>query len=121
MTPKTPKKKTSTNSRGNYYKRKTKQFYEDQGYTVEYTEFVAARPIGGGKMIYMKKDILASDGIAYNDKDFILWNAKHTITGDISVEKSRGKKKYEEIKVPEFIKKELVIWEPRKKPTVIRV
>jgi len=66
-------------------------------------------------------DIENKDKHYLNDKDFILWNAKHTITGDISVEKSRGKKKYEEIKVPEFIKKELVIWEPRKKPTVIRV
>ena len=111
----------STNSKGNYYKNKTRKWFQDQGFTVELCEFVCGRNIGGGKFIYQKRDVLSSDGVAYNEHQFILWNAKHTSTGNISVEKSRGKKEYEKIKVPSFIKKQLIIWQPRQKPTVIEV
>lgn len=117
---KAPKKKVSTVKRGNYYKKKTQKWFEEKGYTVELTEFVCGRPIGDNKIIYMKKDILASDGIAYNEKEFILWNSKHTDTGSISDQKSKGKKAFEEIKTPPFIEKQLIIWQPRvKQPEVI--
>jgi len=109
----------STNQRGNYYKRKTRDWFKKQGYTVELTEFVCGRMIGKGKIIYQKKDVLASDGIAYNDQEFILWNSKHTTTGNIAVEKSRGKKEYKQITVPPFIQKQLIIWKPRIKEPII--
>lgn len=110
----------STTSKGNYYKRKTKDWFEKQGYTVEICEFTYAVPIGGGRMIFKKKDILASDGIAYNKNEFILWNSKHTSTGQIYYEKYSGKKDYRNIVVPDFIKKQLIIWQPRKKqPDII--
>ena len=111
---------SSSNSRGNYYKKKTQKWYEDQGYTVELTEFVCARQIPG-RIIYKKVDILASDGIAYNEKEFILWNAKSTNMGHVSWLKSTGSKDYRNINTPPFIKKQLVIWEPRKKPVVVDV
>jgi len=111
----------STISRGNYYKRKSKEWYEKNGFTVELTEFVCGRMIGKGQMIYQKKDILASDGIAYNEKEFILWNSKHTVTGDKSSVKYDGKEEYKNIVVPPFIKKQLIIWEPRKKPVIIEL
>jgi len=111
----------STTSRGNYYKRRSKEYYEKLGYTVELTEFVTTRFIGKAKPIYVKKDILKSDGIAYNEKEFILWNSKHTLTGNISSEKSSGKKDYEAIIVPPFIKKHLIIWQPRQIPVVFEI
>jgi hypothetical protein len=116
------KRKPSTVSKGSYYKNKTREWYQKKGYTVELTEFVCGRMIAPGKIIYTKKDILASDGIAYNENEFILWNSKHTTTGSIANEKSSGKKDYEKIKVPKFIKKQLIIWQPRiKEPTIIEV
>ena len=111
----------SSTSRGNYYKRKTKKWFEDKGYTVELTEFVCGRMIGKGKVIYQKIDVLASDGMAYNEDEFILWNSKHTITGDISGVKHKGLKEYREIKVPPFIEKQVIIWQPRiKQPDVFK-
>jgi len=112
---------TSTTKRGNYYKVKSKEYYQALGYTVELTEFVTTRFIGKAKPIYVKKDVLKSDGIAYNEKEFILWNSKHTTTGSITNEKSSGKKDYATIKVPHFIKKHLIIWQPRQKPIIIEV
>jgi len=111
----------STNKRGNYYKVKSREYYESRGYTVELTEFVCGRMVAPGKIIYSKKDILCSDGIAYNEQEFILWNSKHTTTGNIANEKSSGKKDYEKIKVPPFIKKQLIIWQPRQKPVIVEL
>lgn len=105
----------STTSRGNYYKTKTKDWYEKQGYTVQITEFMCGRVIGQGKIIYCKKDVFGSDGISMNGTDIIFWNSKHTLTGDIAVEKSRGKKEFEKYPFPKSVKKQLVIWQPRKK------
>lgn len=114
------KKKPSTVSKGNYYKRRSKEYYEKLGYTVELTEFVCGRMIGKGKFIYQKRDILASDGIAYNDKEFILWNSKHAETWSLyKTNESKYIKEYEQIKVPPFIRKQLTVWIPRKEPIII--
>lgn len=110
----------STTSRGNYYKRKTKVHFEKLGYTVQLTEFMTTRPIGPGKVIFVKKDVFGSDGIAMKEDDIIFWNSKHTTTGNISVEKSRGRKDYRKFPFPVFVKRQLVIWQPRKKiPDII--
>lgn len=113
----------SSTSRGNYYKRKTKDWYEKQGYTVQYTEFTCGRMIGKGKIIYMKVDVFGSDGIAMNGKEIIFWNAKSTIIGKkgVSTEKSRGKKEFEKYPFPDCVKRQLVIWEPRKQPIIIKL
>jgi len=115
---------SSTTSRGNYYKNRTREWFRKQGYTVELTEFMSVRFIGAGKTIYQKKDILASDGIAYNETEFILWNSKHCSTGDknnIDTQIRQAKKEYAKIVVPPFIKKQIIMWEPRKQPTVLEV
>ena len=112
----------STVKRGNYYKKKTQKWFEDKGYTVELTEFVCGRPISKDKIIYIKKDILASDGIAYNEKEFILWNSKYYDEVSSNSIDNRAKqylKDYEEIKVPPLIKKQIIIWKPRIKEPFI--
>lgn len=106
-------------SRGNYYKRKTKEYLEKLGYTVQLTEFVSSRPIGGGKMIWTKKDVFGSDGIAMNGEDIIFWNAKSASTGNQSPLKSRGKSEFAKFPFPKSVKLHLYIWEPRKKPVII--
>ncbi len=114
--------KSSSVARGNRYKLKSKKYYESLGFKVELTEFMAARFIGPGKVIYQKKDVLVSDGVAYNEDEFILWNSKSAIKPEyVSREKSQGSKEYRELKVPKFIKKQLIIWQPRKDPIIVDV
>jgi len=113
----------STNSRGNYYKKKSKEYYESLGYTVQLTEFVTSRPIGGGKIIYVKKDVFGSDGIAMNGRDIIFWNSKSTVAGkdQISWHKTTGKKEFDKYPFPKSVKKQLIIWQPREKPIIIEL
>lgn len=109
----------SNNSRGNYYKRKTKEWLEKRGYTVQLTEFTTTRPIGGGKVIWVKRDVFGSDGIAMNGEEIIFWNAKSITTGRLAIEKSEGKKEYRKYPFPPTVKRHLYIWEPRKQPIII--
>lgn len=111
---------TNTTSRGNYYKKKTKEYFERLGYTVQLTEFVSTRPLGGGKVIWVKKDVFGADGIAMNGEEIIFWNSKHfTGTNTKSNEKSSGKKDFAKYPFPKCVKLQLVIWELRKPPSII--
>ena len=110
----------STTSRGNYYKRKSKEYYEKLGFTVQITEFMCALVIKG-KCFYRKIDVFGADGISMNGKEIIFWNSKHTLGGDIRFEKHSGKKDFNKYPFPECVKRQLIIWEPRKKPTIINV
>ena len=111
----------STTSRRNYYKRKTKEYYEKLGYTTQLTEFLTTRFIGAGKVIYVKKDVFGSDGISMNGEEIIFWNSKHS-TG---TKKSRGemishgKQDFNKFPFPKSVKRQLVVWELRKKPEVV--
>lgn len=112
----------STTSRGNYYRKKTKEYFEKLGYETQITEFVCGRQIAPNKIIYVKKDVFSSDGISMNGNDIIFWNSKHTLTGNIANEKSSGKKDFNRHLFPECVKRQLVIWQPRiKKPTIIEL
>jgi len=110
----------STTSKGNYYKRKSKEYYEKLGYETQITEFMTTRPIGGGKVIYVKKDVFSADGISMNGEEIIFWNSKHfSGTNSLSNEKSSGKKDFNKHKFPTCVKRQLIIWESRKKPVII--
>lgn len=109
-------------SRGNYYKRKTKEWLEKKGYTVQLTEFVSSRPIGGGKMLWTKKDVFGSDGIAMNGKEIIFWNAKATtndVIGGMYSHKYSGIAEYKKYPFPDCVKRHLYIWRPRQEPVII--
>jgi hypothetical protein len=108
----------STTSKGNYYKRKSKEYYEKLGYTVQLTEFMCAMVVKG-KCFYRKIDIFGSDGIAMNGKEIIFWNSKHTVQGDIRFEKHGAKKEFEKYPFPPSVKKQAIIWQPRQKPVII--
>jgi hypothetical protein len=110
----------SNSKRGNYYKVKTKKWFEKKGYTTQLTEFTTTRPIGGGKVIYVKKDVFGADGISMNGEEIIFWNSKSITTGRLSQEKSSGKKDFSKFPFPDCVKRKLIIWEPRVKlPTII--
>lgn len=111
----------STTSRGNYYKRKTREFYEKLGYTVQLTEFMCAMVVKG-RCFYRKIDIFGSDGIAMNGEEIIFWNSKHMAQGqklNKDGQVSTSRKEFNQYPFPPFVKKQIVIWEPRKKPIVI--
>jgi len=111
----------STVSRGNYYKRKSKEWYEKQGYTVQLTEFMCATVVKG-RCFYRKIDIFGSDGIAMNGKEIIFWNSKAT-TPDrkdgIAKMKSKTKLEFEKYPFPKSVKRQAIIWQPRQKPLIV--
>lgn len=61
--------------KGNYYRRKTKKYFEELGYATEYLEryFRIAKP--GGKTLLLKSDIFGCDGISMNGEEIIFWNS----------------------------------------------
>lgn len=109
-------------SRGNYYKNRTRDWFTERGYAVQLTEFLTARPVGQGKIIYVKKDVFGADGIAMNGEEIIFWNAKS------SVDKQRpgrgmwgGRREFAKYPFPPCVKLQVFIWEPRKRPVIVEV
>ena len=110
----------STVSRGNYYKKKTKDWFEKQGYTTQLTEFLTTRPIGGGKVIYVKKDVFGADGISMNGEEIIFWNSKFSIDSNSKKSsKSSGKKDFRAFPFPKCVKRQLIMWQLRSKQPIV--
>lgn len=107
----------SNTSRGNYYKRKSRDYYESLGYTVQLTEFMCALVVKG-KCFYRKIDIFGSDGIAMNGKEIIFWNSKAT---EQKSNLTSGIKEFEKYPFPDSVIREIIVWETRKKPRIIRI
>ncbi len=113
----------STASRGSYYKRKSKEYYESLGYTVQITEFMCATVIKG-RCFYRKIDIFGSDGIAMNGSEIIFWNSKHMGQGqkmNSDGQISHAKKEFAKYPFPKNVKKQAIIWQPRKQPIIIEM
>lgn len=103
-------------NKGNYYKAKTKKFYEADGYLVEYLEKLQ-HIFAKGKVIYIKRDLLGADGLSVNEHEFILWNSI-TNRGDIA----KHIKRFKDFPCPKFIQRYIVLWTPRaKEPELIEV
>ena len=105
--------------KGNYYQLKTRKWYEKEGYDVYPLEM--ARSIFTPKgMVYVKKDILASDFVAVNGEEMVFIQSK-TNKNDVAA----GVKEFHKYKFPtdcSHIKKVVVRWEVRaKEPTVREV
>ncbi len=105
---------------GNYFKKKTKLYLKNLGYDVQYSEFTCGRKIPG-RMLYIKIDIFGSDMIAMNGKEILFVNAKSTIQGNKGVTdmKKKGCDEFKNYPFPKCVKRQLYIWEPRKKPIII--
>jgi len=114
----------STTSKGNYYKKKSKEYYEKLGYTVQLTEFMCAS-VFKGKCFYRKIDIFGSDGIAMNEKEIIFWNSKHvgidTVEKNISYNNQLrlAKKEFGSYPFPKNVKRHIIMWKHRQKPEII--
>lgn len=108
----------STTSKGNYYKKKTKEWYEKLGYEVQLTEFSCATVIKG-RCFYRKIDIFGADMICMNGKEIIFANSKHTSTGRVATEKSEGLRDFRKHLFPKSVRLQLVIWQPRVREPII--
>ena len=108
----------SNTSKGNYYKKKTKDFYIGQGYHTEILEISKRVYLGPDKpLVNVKYDILGADGVSASDTEFILWNS---ITNRSDIGKHI--KRFKAIPCPRFIKRYLILWEPRaREPELIEV
>lgn len=99
--------KVNTRAKGDRYYKKVKDWLEGQGYTVAKLEGTKMAFVNG-KLIPIRFDIWASDGIAANDTESFLFQVKSNAT-DVS----RARHAYE--KVPSGIRKVIYLWIPRAK------
>lgn len=65
----------STTAKGNYYKRKTKKWFQERGYWTEYLES-RQRIFAQGKVFFLVRDIVGADGISMNGKHVVFWQCK---------------------------------------------
>lgn len=116
-----PKKKISAVAQGRKNNKMTRDWYRVQGYSCEYTELLRTIFLGPGKVIYQKNDLFASDGVAMNGKEMIFWNAKGITEKEKSILGS-SLRKFNEFPFPDFIIREIVVWEPKaKSPYRLRI
>jgi len=103
--------------KGNYYKKRTKDWLVGLGYVVEYTEKLQRIFKKGGGILYVKRDLFQSDGIAIGNNEIIFWNSiltRHNLAEHI--------KNYARIPWPvcEHIKVWIIVWEKgARQPEVI--
>lgn len=104
--------------KGNYYKKKTKEWLEKEGFYCEYLEKLQ-RIYTQGRIIYVKRDLFGSDLLAMNGEKIVFVQVK-------SGSKNTGinyKKAIEEFKkypFPNFVDRWIIIWKERQKePEII--
>ena len=101
--------------KGNYWKYKTKKWFEDQGYYVDYLE-KNQRIVANGKVIFIKKDIMGCDGIAMNKQHIVFWQSKLNKKNIAEALKEFDKYPWPNSK---HIDVWVIIWEPRQRvPTI---
>jgi len=62
-------------NKGTYYKYKTKKWFQEHDYFAEYLE-KNMRLFINGKIIFVKRDVAGSDGLAMNKKHVVFWQSK---------------------------------------------
>lgn len=99
--------------KGNYYRLKTKKFYEAEGYSVENlekTQRIVTRDKDTDEMktIFIKRDLWGGDLVAANRQEMI-WIQVKANKGDIT----KGLKELQASPLPDCIKK-IVVWWPER-------
>lgn len=119
------KKKKSTRKMGAYYLRRTVIYYKNLGYDVEKLEVNFPFFIGG-RTIFSRRDLLGADIAIWKKEtnEFFLVQVKSTTEereNGVNKMKSEAKVEFEKKKLPECIKKKIIIWLPRQRPIVIEM
>ncbi len=107
-------------NKGNYYKRKTKEFLEKEGYCCEYLEKLQ-RIMSGKKILHIKKDIFGADILALNSEKIIFIQVKSgKNTTGIAI--SKAIEEFNKYPFPAFVERWIVIWRERiKEPEIVNV
>ncbi len=103
-------------NKGNYYKTKTKKWFEKEGYFSEYLE-KNQRIFTKGKVIFIKRDTAGADGFAMNEDRIIFWQCKlnHGHIAD-------AVKVFNQFPFPKCVERWIVVWVPRaREPEIIEV
>ena len=103
-------------SKGNYYRKRTKDFYEKDGWRVDICE-KNQRIFTPKGIVFVKKDLWGADLIAAKGEEMMFIQCK-TNRSHINL----GLKEFRKYPVPSSVKQIVVIWEPRaKEPEVCEV
>jgi len=111
-------------NKGNYYKKKTKDWFIKEGYVCEYLEklqriFITPNKKNKGKLIYIKRDLFASDILAMKSDKVIFVQVKSggKKTG-IDIQKAI--KEFNKYPFPKFIDRWIIVWQDRQRePEII--
>lgn len=107
-------------NRGNYYKYKTKKWFEKQGYCCDYLEKLQ-RVYSNGQLIYVKRDLFASDILAFNQNEIIFCQVKSG-KKDTGINIKKAIEEFSKYPFPKFVKKWIVLWRERQQePDIIDV
>ena len=102
--------------KGNYWKYKTKQWFEEQGYYVVYLE-KNQRIVANGKVIFIKRDLLGCDGLSMNKQHIIFWQSKLSKTHISDALKEFSKYPWPKSKQIDVW---VIVWTPRQRvPTIV--
>lgn len=109
---------SSSKAKGNYYQKKTKDWFEMEGYTVYIMENKRSIFLPKtGRVIYQTYDIAGCDLMAMNGKEILFIQVK---LGDKNI--AQGIKEFYNHPYPKDAKRIVVQWFPRvKEPTIHEV
>ena len=107
-------------SKGDYYRRKTKKMFDEDGYHTEYME-VKIRVWDDSKkaLVYRKTDILECDGVSMNGEEIIFWNS---VLGRAGI--SSHYKRFKKLPFPKSskIKVYIIVWtKGAREPEIVEV
>lgn len=107
-------------NKGNYYKKKTKDFLEKQGFCCEYLEKLQ-RVYTGSKIIYVKRDLFGADLLAMNTEKIIFVQVKSG-SPDTGINYKKAISEFQKYPFPSFVDRWIVIWRERQKePEILDV
>jgi len=103
-------------TKGNYYRVKTKKWFQDKGYFTEYLE-KNQRIFIKGRVIFIKRDLFGADGLSMNGKEMIFWQAKLN-----SDNIAKAVKEFNQFPYPSFVQRWIVVWTPKaREPQIVEV
>lgn len=101
-------------NKGNYYKLKTKKWLVAQGYQCDYLERLQRLYTPKG-VIFVKRDMFASDILAMNEEEIIFVQVK---LGRKNI--ASAYKEFAKFVFPPFVKRWIIVWEERaRQPEII--
>lgn len=93
-------------NKGNYYKYKTKKYFEEQGYQAELLEkTIRYLDKQTNKIVVKKKDVFGSDLLIMNEEEIVFIQVKYNKTHI-----AEAIKEFKKIKFPPFVKFWVVCW-----------